>query len=151
MSAGGVTDGFSLSSTVTVCDAEAVRPPASVAIQLIVVTPFGYASESASPSLLVPVTVTPAASSVAVATPGFATAAHVPMAEPTEASLLAPASADGAVVTSRLGGGVMTGGVFARGSEKRIASFVRAKYERTLPGTKAASVPVAFSMPCVTT
>jgi hypothetical protein len=41
MSAGALTAGFSVSLTVTVCTASAVRPEASVAVQVMVVVPFG--------------------------------------------------------------------------------------------------------------
>ena len=41
MFAGALTDGFSLSSTVTFCDAAELRPAAFVAVQIIVVEPFG--------------------------------------------------------------------------------------------------------------
>jgi hypothetical protein len=40
-SAGAVITGFSLSSTVTFCDAVEVRPAVFVAVHVIVVVPFG--------------------------------------------------------------------------------------------------------------
>src|SRR6266581_6662741 len=131
-------------------------PSASVAVHLIVVTPFGYAASSANPSLLTPTTVTLAASEVAVATPGSTTAAQDPTAA-LEAILLSPDSAGGAVATEMFAGGVTTGGC---GGANRNASFERLKKPFTrglttpvtgfLTLSKAAAEPSRFSTPCVT-
>ena len=53
-------------------------PELSVAVQVIVVVPFGYVSVKGRPSLLVPVTVVLPQLSVAVAVPGTTCAAQVP-------------------------------------------------------------------------
>jgi hypothetical protein len=47
-------------------------------------------------------------------------------------------------------GAVTTGAWLGAAGENRTASFESVKKARTLPGTKAASVPDAFSIPCVT-
>src|SRR5437773_1966532 len=52
--AGAVIVGFSVSEIVTVCVAELEFPCVSVAVQEIVVVPFGKGSVSAAPSLRVP-------------------------------------------------------------------------------------------------
>src|ERR1700693_2434782 len=126
MSAGAPTSGFSLSSTVIVWVALEVRLPASVAVHVIVVTPFGYAASSGIrlPSLLTPVVVTPAASSVTVGTPGLTTAEQTPTPEAAaNDSLRLPEIAGGAVVTSMLGGAKTTGGWVTCDGEKRTAEW----------------------------
>src|SRR2546425_6822162 len=106
-------------------------PSASVAVHLIVVTPFGYAASSGNPSLLTPVTVTLAASVVAVARPGSTTAAQDPIAA-LEAILLSPEVAGGAVATEMFAGGVTTGG---GGGGDRHAAFGRKKKALTRGAT----------------
>jgi hypothetical protein len=148
--AGEVTTGFSLSSTVTFWVAVELSPAEFVAVQVIVVEPFGYAASSSSPSLLALEIVTPVASPLTVATPVLTIALHVPTPALLDESLtLEPLAAD-IVGTTMSAGATRTGGTAGRGNEKRTASFVSAKNERTLPGTNSASVPSAFSMPWVT-
>src|SRR6266851_1557353 len=71
--------GGSLSTTVTVCVQLDWLPEASVAVQVIVVVPFGYGAFKGWLSLRVPTTVGLLSQlSVAVAVPGFTTAEHRP-------------------------------------------------------------------------
>src|SRR5450756_615092 len=55
----GPKTGASMSSTVIVCVTEVVFPAASVAVQVIVVTPTGYGASIAAPSLRTLETFTP--------------------------------------------------------------------------------------------
>src|ERR1700752_4708457 len=71
--------GASTSLTVTVCWHEDVLPESSVALQVIIVVPFGYGALSGWPSLRVPTMVGVLSQlSVAVAVPGLTVAEHVP-------------------------------------------------------------------------
>src|SRR6266404_7751432 len=71
--------GGSLSTTVTVCVQLDWLPEASVAVQVMVVVPFGYDAFNGWLSLRVPVTVGLVSQlSVAVAVPGLTAAEHVP-------------------------------------------------------------------------
>ena len=74
--AGTLIVGNSASFTVTVWLAEAVLPLASVAVQVIVVTPFGYGRLIARPSLRVEVTVSPGQLSDEEATPTLSVLEH---------------------------------------------------------------------------
>ena len=74
-----MTDGGCVSFTVTVCVAGAeALPCASVAVQVMVVTPTGYGAFSARPSLRTAFTVAFGQLSPAVAVPGFTEAEHWP-------------------------------------------------------------------------
>ena len=133
--AGAITDGFSLSLTVTVCVVLDVTVSTSVAVHLIVVTPLGYAAFRASPSLRTPEIVTPGASSVAVAVPTltFAAQSAVP------------------VLTEMSAGAVITGALLVAVTENFTPSLASVYFAATRPATNSASLPVRFSMPCVST
>src|ERR1700680_950595 len=145
-SAGTFSFGGSMSFTVTVCTADALLPEASVAVQVIVVTPTLYGASIARPSLRTLETWTPGQLSVATGEPTATTAVARPGSLPTV--ILAGAVIDGFTVS------------FVLAREKRIASFERLKkpFTRGLqtPVTAFwtlsyfASVPTRFSMPCVT-
>src|SRR5467141_608684 len=128
----------------------------SVAVQVILMTPFEYGASSASvgSSLLTPTSDTTVPSSVAVATPGLKFATQDPRGG-LMPSACAPATG-GAVATVVSLGTIRTGGC---GGVNRTASFVSEKKFATralvtpLTGfvtlSKAAAVPSKFSMPCV--
>jgi hypothetical protein len=73
-----VNVGASVSNTVTVWVQEAWLPEPSVAVQVMVVVPFGYGAFNGWPSLRVPVTVGVPQLSVAVGWPGLTVAEQVP-------------------------------------------------------------------------
>src|SRR5438105_4346473 len=104
---GAVRNGFSLSTTVTVCCLLSVMPSVSVAVQVIVVTPFGYGASRAAPSLLTPTIETTPMSSVAVAVPTSTDATHEPTPAATPAAIEAAA---GAVLVETFAGAVTVGG-----------------------------------------
>src|SRR5947207_11897021 len=96
---------------------------ASVAVHVIVVTPFLYGALSASEgsSLLTPTIDWIGPSSVAVATPGSTTASQVPMREANDRVLNAAEAVDGGAVGTVRSFGAKTEG--AAGGEKRITSL----------------------------
>src|SRR5712692_2689180 len=70
--------GLSGNLTVIACPQLAVFPFASLAVQVIKVTPIGKGSVKAFPSLRTPITVTPGQSSVATGIPGLTVAVDLP-------------------------------------------------------------------------
>src|SRR6202162_6531033 len=98
----------------------------SVAVQVILFTPFGSGASSASvgSSLLTPTSETTLPSSVAVATPGLKSATQDPRAGVMLNACLLVDVAGGAVRTVVSFGTVRTGGC---GGVNRSGSFVRGK------------------------